>query len=317
MLHLYDFEPATALVCGQILARLALPAKELPDALLYSEKGSEFFEAITQTKGYYLGRCELGIMESQVPEMAECIGAGAVLVEYGSGSSRKTRSLLDALPDIAGYVPIDISREFLLAAAQKIASDYPRLEVLPVCADYEMGFTLPVPAKSFERRVGYLPGSTIGNRPREEACWFLEKIRKDMGERGGLLIGVDLKKDPRIFLGAYNENEPVVNAFVLCALAHLNENYAADFDLEQYRFRSFYNEEHGRVEICIVSLKAQTVQVCGQPVALAEGERILLQVACKYTLAEFEALACKAGWAVRKTWTDRQRYFSVQYLEPV
>jgi dimethylhistidine N-methyltransferase len=314
-LRLYDFEPGTSLVCEQILARLALPVKELPDALLYSQEGSEYFEAVTQTKGYYLARTEIAIMEADVQAMAECIGADALLVEYGSGSSRKTRLLLDALPGLAGYVPIDISRKFLLTAARQIAAEYPSLAVLPVCADYEQVFGLPDPGKAFRRRVGYLPGSTIGNRPPKEACRFLEKIRRDMGELGGLLVGVDLKKDPRIFAGAYNENEPVVNAFIMSALTNLNENFGADFDLEQYRFKSFYNEEQGCVEIRLVSLREQTVQVCGQPIVLAGGERILLQVACKYTVTEFAALAQEAGWQVRQVWTDPRQYFSVQYLE--
>jgi len=314
-MRLYDFEPDTSLVCGQILEKLAAPVKELPDALLYSQEGSQYFEAVTQTKGYYLARTEIAIMEADVQGMAACVGADALLVEYGSGSSRKTRLLLDALPSLAGYVPIDISKEFLLAAARQIAADYPQLEVLPVCADYEQAFDLPAPRRMSRRRVGYLPGSTIGNRPRLEACRFLRKIRQDMGESGGLLIGVDLKKDPRIFAGAYNENEPVVNAFILGALTNLNQNFGADFDLERFRFQSFYNQEEGCVEIRLVSLSAQTVRVCGQPVNLADGEHILLQVACKYTLPEFAALAQEAGWNVRRVWTDPQEYFSVHYLE--
>lgn len=314
-LRLYDFEPAVSLVCAEILERLALPAKELPDALLYSEKGSQYFEDITRTKGYYLTDTEIGIMEREVGAMSKAIGGGALLVEFGSGSSRKTRLLLDAMPDLAGYVPIDISRDFLLDAAGQIAAAYPGLEVLPVCADYEQSFDLPIPGKAFERRVGYLPGSTIGNRPPREACRFLKKIREDMGERGGLLIGVDLKKEPRIFLDAYNESEPVIMSFVLSALTNLNDHYGADFDLEQYRFRSFYNEGQSRVEICLVSQKDQSVQVCGQRFELSDGERILIQVACKYTAPEFAALAAEAGWKVRQVWTDPRRYFSVQYLD--
>ena len=314
-MRLHDFEPDTSLVCSQILAKLALPAKELPDALMYSEEGSKFFEAVTQTRGYYLARTEIAIMEAKVAAMAESIGDGSLLVEYGSGSSRKTRLLLDAMPGLAGYVPIDISREFLKDAAQGIENAYPGLEVLPVCADYEQQFDIPSPKKPFNRRVGYLPGSTIGNRPRAEACGFLAKIRRDMGNGGGLLIGVDLKKDPQIFAGAYNEKEPVVNAFVMSALANLNNNFSSDFNQDQFRFRSTYNQESGRVEICLVSLTAQTVRVCGQAVTLAAGEPILLQVACKYTVPEFAALARDAGWEVRGVWTDPEEYFSVQYLE--
>jgi dimethylhistidine N-methyltransferase len=314
-LQLHDYQPDTRLVCTHILEKLALPAKELPDALLYSEEGSQYFEAVTQTPGYYLARAEIAIMEMANQAIAQCVGGDALLVEYGSGSSRKTRLLLDALPNLAGYVPIDISKAFLLTAAQQIANDYPTLEVLPVCADYEQAFTVPSPAKPLRRRVAYFPGSTIGNRPQEQALAFLQKIRRDMGDQGGLLIGVDLKKDPQLFANAYNENEPVINALIMSALKHLNQAYGADFDLNQYRFKFVYNAEKGRVEICLLSLRDQTPHVCGQAIPLAAGELILLQVACKYTLPEFAKLAGQAGWQVRQVWTDPQDYFSVQSLE--
>ncbi len=316
-IRLYDFLPETSVPCSKILAGMSGSAKELPDALLYSEEGSGYFEAITQTAGYYLARTEIAIMESDVRAMAGCIGKDALLVEYGSGASRKTRLLLDALPSLAGYVPIDISKEFLVTAANQVAADYPQLEVLAVCADYEQHFALPNPARPFRRRVGYLPGSTIGNRPRAEACRFLGKIRQDMGPAGGLLIGVDLKKDPRIFLGAYNEKEPVINSFTLGALANLNQNFGGDFDLEQFRFRSRYNESLGRVEIILVSLAEQAVRVCGSTIGLGDGEEILLQVACKYSVAEFKTLAEEAGWTAAQVWTDPREYFSIHYLESV
>jgi len=316
-IRLHDYLPNTSVSCSKILAGLTGPVKTLPDALLYSEEGSGYFEAITRTPGYYLARTEISIMESDVRDMARCTGTDALLVEYGSGASRKTRLLLDALPGLAGYVPIDISKEFLIDAAGRVADDYPDLEVLAVCADYEQDFDLPAPSRPFRRRVGYLPGSTIGNRPPAEACRFLEKIRRDMGPGGGLLIGVDLKKDPQIFLGAYNEDEPVINAFVLGALANLNRNFGGDFDLEQFRFRSRYNEPLGRVEIKLVSLNDTTVRLCGGTVRLREGEEILLQVACKYSVDEFSTLAAEAGWTAARVWTDPREYFSIHYLEAV
>jgi len=314
-LRLHDFEPATTLVCGQILGKLQQPAKELPDALLYSEKGSRLFEAITQTEDYYLARTEIAILEDAREAMASCIGDEALLVEYGSGSSRKTRLLLDVLPTLAGYVSIDISKEFLLASAQKIADDYPHLEVLPVCADYEQAFVLPRPATSFRRCVAFFPGSTIGNRRPDEARCFLQKMRLDMGPQGGLLIGVDLKKERAVLANTYNEASPLVNSFLMSALENLNQNFGGDLDLTQYRFRFFYDEEKGLVELCFLSLQNQTAHICGRAITFAEGERILLQVACKYTIPQFAALAQEAGWQVRKVWTDAQRLFSIQYLE--
>jgi dimethylhistidine N-methyltransferase len=313
-LSLHDYHPDTTSIREQIVKKLALPNKELPDTLLYSEQGSQYFEAITHTPGYYLTRTEIGIMESSVKEMAKAVGDAALLVEYGSGSSRKTRLLLSAMPTLAGYVPLDISKEFLLTSAKQIAADYPTLEVLPVCADYEQNFTIPTPSKPFTRRVAYFPGSTIGNRTQAKALEFLRKVRCDMGKDGGLLIGVDLKKDTQLLANAYNENEDMAQAFVLSSLETLNRDYGADFDLNQFRFQFHYNSDKGWVEIGIVSLQNQTVQVCGQSVDFSANERILLQVACKYTLDEFADLAHQAGWKVQQVWTDDKQWFSVQYL---
>lgn len=313
-LPLHDYHPDTTAIREQIVKKLALPNKELPDTLLYSEQGSQYFEEVTHTKGYYLTRTEIAIMESSVKEMAQAIGDATLLVEYGSGSSRKTRLLLSAMPTLAGYVPLDISKEFLLTSAKQIATDYPALEVLPVCADYEQNFTIPTPTKPFTRRVGYFPGSTIGNRTQAKALEFLRKVRRDMGEGGGLLIGVDLKKDTQFLANAYNENEDMAQAFVLSTLETLNRDYGANFNITQFRFQFHYNADKGWVEIGIVSLQNQTVQVCGQSVEFRANERILIQVACKYTLDEFADLAHQAGWKVQQVWTDNKQWFSVQYL---
>lgn len=306
---------AAAMLRKQILAKVSLPEKELPDSLLYSEQGSRYFEDVTQTPGYYLARTEMAIMETHVDDIAACIGPNALLVEYGSGSSRKTRLLLDALPRLAGYVPIDISKDFLLAAARQLTIDYPHLEILPVCADYEQTFEAPVPQKPFVRRVAYFPGSTIGNRTHPDARRFLAKTREDMGSGAGLLIGVDLTKDPDLLAAAYNVREQACCSFVLSTLENLNQNYQSDFDLNQFRFQFIYNDEKTWVEIRLRSLCNQTVCVCGQPVAFTEGESVLIQVACKYTIPEFSALAGEAGWRVKRVWTDPRQFFSVQYLE--
>ena len=299
----------------RILAMLSLSEKELPDSLLYSEQGSRYFEDITRTPGYYLARTEMAIMDTHVDEIAACIGPDALLVEYGSGSSRKTRLLLDALPRLAGYVPIDISEDFLLATARQLTVDYPRLEILPVCADYEQMFEVPTPEKRFGRRVAYFPGSTIGNRTHPAARRFLAKIHEDMGAGAGLLIGVDLAKDPELLAAAYNVREQACCSFVLSTLENLNQNYESDFDVNQFRFQFVYNAEKTWVEIRILSLRNQTVCVCGQPVAFARDESVLIQVACKYTIPEFAALAGEAGWQVKRVWTDPKQFFSVQYLE--
>lgn len=298
----------------QVLAGLRQRPKRLACKYLYDERGSALFEEISQLPEYYLTRTELGILGRYGREMAELMGPECLLVEYGSGGSRKTRLLLDQLEHPAGYVPIDISRQHLEATAGQLARDYPGLEILPVCADYTMPFTLPAPGRVARRIVVFFPGSTIGNFTPREAQQFLGQVREVTGASGGLLIGVDLKKDPRILHAAYNDAAGVTAAFNLNLLVRLNRELAGDFVVEQFAHYASYNALVGRIEMYLVSLREQRVQVGGVEIDLECGESIFTESSYKYTLEQFAQVAAGAGFRVGEVWRDEEGLFSVQRL---
>jgi dimethylhistidine N-methyltransferase len=257
-------------------------------------------------------------MKAHVGEMASLVGRRARLVELGSGSSTKTRILLDRLADLEAYVPVDISAEYLARSAARLARDYPRLSILPVSADYSQPFDLPrVPLAA--RTIVYFPGSTIGNLVPADARRFLKLTAGIAGQRGGLLIGVDLKKDPEILNLAYNDPEGVTAAFNANLLVRINRELGADFDLARFRHRAFYDAAEGRIEMQLVSTARQIVRVGPAAFSFAEGEPISTEYSYKYDVGEFERLARSAGYQLRRAWTDEARLFSVQYyvVDPV
>lgn len=288
--------------------------KSIPCKYLYDERGSQLFEQICELDEYYLTRTELGIMRSHAAEMAARLGAECVLVEYGSGSSLKTKLLLERLESPAAYVPVDISRTHLEQTAQRIARRYPQLVVRPVCADFTKPFTLPKIESSARRTAVYFPGSTIGNFGPRDATALLKAIAKLAGEGGGLLIGVDLHKRREILEQAYDDDQGVTEEFNLNILAHINRELDADFQLDQFRHRARFNEEESRMEMHLVSTTEQTVRVDGEEIELAANEAIHTENSYKYTLERFEQLARSAGFSVEKVWCDDDRLFSVQYL---
>jgi len=313
-LALHDFEPEVDRFRDEVLAGLHQAQKAIPCKYFYDEHGSHLFDQICELDEYYPTRTEMAIMCDHVAEMAELLGRGCMLIEYGSGSSVKTRILLDHLCAPAAYVPLDISREHLLRSAAKLAVAYPRLKVLPVCADYTTRFELPPCPRPVARKVVYFPGSTIGNFEPEYALGFLRHIAQTCGAGGGLLIGVDLKKDVRVLEPAYNDARGITAAFNLNLLRRINGELGADFQLDQFRHHAFYNEEAGRVEMHLVSLRAQTVHLADAVIALRPGESIHTENSYKYALAQFAGLAQQAGFKTWKVWTDRRQLFSVHYL---
>lgn len=313
-LRISDFGPELGSFREEALHGLRKPQKELPSKFLYDERGSALFEQISALDEYYPTRVELGIMREHAGEMAEVLGQRCLLVEYGSGSSTKTRILLDHLLQPAAYVPIDISREHLFQAAMALAAAYPGLEVLPVCADYTTDFALPAPTAPAARTVVYYPGSTIGNFDREPALRFLRHIAQVCGPGGGLLIGVDLRKDPVKLHHAYNDWEGVTAAFNLNLLARINRELGADFHLDRFRHYAFYNPREGRVEMHLVSIANQTVHVGDAVFSFEIGESIWTESSYKYRLDEFGRMAAQAGFGVAQVWTDPQALFSVHYL---
>jgi L-histidine N-alpha-methyltransferase len=299
-----------------VLHGLRQPHKELPCKYLYDARGSRLFDAICHLEEYYPTRCELEVLRQHGEELAAALGPGIVLIEYGSGSSLKTRLLLGQLRGPATYVPVDISRDHLMRAAERLRTCFPNLPVRPVVADFTRSFRLPdLPAAA--RRVVYFSGSTIGNFPPDEAVALLAGIRRLCGADGGLLIGVDLKKDVAILERAYNDARGVTAAFNLNLLERINRELGADFDPGRFRHLAFYDTAHGRIEMHLISLAEQDVRIGNARFHFRQGESIRTENSYKFSPEDFAALAGRAGLTVRSVWTDEGGLYSVQYLEPV
>ena len=293
---------------------LALKPKRLPSWLFYDEAGSALFERICEQPEYYLTQCEIALMAEHAASMAEVLGSDVRLVEYGSGSARKTDILLRQLASPATYVPVEISPEALRGSVARLGAAFPDLPIQPLYADFTRPLRFPIPPRAPRRTVVYFPGSTIGNFENRDAVALLRKIRNEMGDGGGVLVGVDLKKDPAVIEAAYNDRAGVTAAFTLNMLARLNREIGSDFVLSQFDHRARYNPMAGRIETHIVSRCAQQVRVGRASVALREGEAIQVEYSCKYSLDDFAAIAARAGLEVARVWLDPQRMFSVQYL---
>ena len=298
-----------------IVAGLSQYPKSISPKYFYDRRGSKLFDQICNLPEYYLTRTELAIMKDCVAEIADLVGPCASLIEFGSGSSLKIRLLLQHIPELAAYVPVDISREHLVAAANAIAADFPSVEVLPVAADFTHPFDLPNPKVMPVRNVVYFPGSTIGNFSPEAAYALLQVMHHEAGENGGLLIGIDLQKDVAVLERAYNDAAGITAAFNLNVLRHLNNAFGADFDLSEYRHLAQYNEDKGRIEMYLVSQSDQTVSIDDHIFHIEEGERILTEHSHKYTIEGFTELASSAGFRMNKWWTDDNRMFAVCYLD--
>ncbi len=311
-IELIDYCPETDTFFDEVREGLARPQKAIPSKFFYDVRGSRLFDRITELPEYYPTRTEMDILRRYLDEIVRRIGPRCLLVEYGSGSSRKTRILLDHLDDPAGYVPIDISREHLLRSARTLRKAYPGLAVRPICADYTTSFDLP--ALGGARPVVFFPGSTIGNFTPEQATAFLARIAGIVGPGGGLFIGVDLQKDVSVIEAAYNDAEGVTEAFNKNLLARINRELGGTFDLDQFAHRACYNAEHGRIEMHLVSRADQCVRLGRLRIPFQQGETILTEYSYKYRLDDFAAIARAAGFDVEQVWTDDRQYFSVQGL---
>jgi dimethylhistidine N-methyltransferase len=287
--------------------------KSISPKFFYDHAGSKLFDAICELPEYYLTRTELEIMRTSIQEIVLLIGPQASLIEFGSGSSLKTRILLEHLQDLAAYVPVDISQEHLLLAAERIGADFSAIEVLPVVADFTQPFELPTPKTMPIRNIVYFPGSTIGNFSKDAALGLMTVMHHEAGENGALLIGVDLQKDRSTLVRAYNDSHGVTAEFNLNILRRLNHEFDATFDLEQFSHRAVYNEAAGRIEMYLDSRSDQIVSVGGEEFYFAQGESILTEHSHKYTLDGFRDLVLAAGFRVEKVWIDDQQLFSVQY----
>lgn len=296
---------------AHVVEGLSKPRKALSCKYLYDARGSALFEEITRLPEYYPTRTELAILDRAVPELAGWIDPGATLVEYGSGSSTKVRRVLDALRAPASYIPVDISRDHLIGAAEGLARDYPGLSVTPVCADYTRTFELPAAEGP---RLGFFPGSTIGNFAPESALRFLRGVAAELGTGAFFLVGVDLQKDRRVLEAAYNDRHGVTAAFNLNLLERMNREAGGEFRPEAFRHHAPYNQRLGRIEMHIVSREDQDVAVAGRRFAFAADETIHTENSYKYTLEGFARMADKAGFETARFWCDGSALFSIHLL---
>jgi L-histidine Nalpha-methyltransferase len=290
--------------------------RQLSPVWFYDELGSFLFDSICELPEYYLTRTELQIMQAHAADMAHHIGPDAAIIEFGSGTSTKTRLLLNQLEKPAAYVPVDIARDHLLTAASAIQRDYSALRVIPICADFTRPFDLPASVYAARRRAVYFPGSTLGNFAPEQAQELLQRMRQMIGANGAVLIGIDLKKDPRILERAYNDRAGVTAEFNVNALRHLNRELGTDFDLEAFEHTALWVEDLSRIEMHLISKRDQEVHVGDETVHIEKGEHLTTEFCHKYTLESFADLAATAGLSVSRVWMDAEKKFSVQLLEP-
>jgi len=296
-----------------LLQALAQRPRRISPKWFYDARGSQLFDRICELPEYYPTRTELGILTRRAGEIAHHIGPGAEIVEFGAGSLVKVRLLLDALASPRRYLPIDISGEHMEGAARVLRADYPGLAVQPIVADYTRPFALPARLPGQGRRVGFFPGSTLGNFEPEEALAFLQQAARLL-RGGGLLLGVDLVKRPELLHAAYNDAQGVTAAFNLNLLARANAELGADFDLAAFDHAAFYNAPMHRIEMHLQSRRAQSVTLQGRRFAFEEGETLHTEYSHKFTLDGLRALAVRAGFGIGPVWTDPERLFSVHWL---
>ena len=306
-------DTATTEFATDVVAGLTATPKRLLPKYFYDGAGSALFEQITELPEYYPTRREIGILEEHAGDIAALIPPGAALVEFGSGSSTKTRKVLSTAASLAAYVPVDISAQFLQQQAAELRREYPKLAVLPVAADFTKPFELPDPVRIMPR-VGFFPGSTIGNFEPHEAAAFLRHAGRILGRGATFIVGVDLIKDTQVLQKAYNDPQGVTAKFNLNLLARINRELGAKFNLECFEHHAFFNRERSRIEMHLASLKRQRIKVCGECIDFRAGETIHTENSYKYSVASFGALARGAGWTPTTVWTDPDNYFSVHTL---
>src|SRR5262245_6668330 len=287
--------------------------KHVPAKYFYDAAGSRLFERITEVPEYYPTRCELRILRRHAADIANMIPAGAALVEFGSGSSRKARILLKAAASkLAAYVPVDICGEMIEQEAAELRTDFPELKVLPVTADICNAFELPAAAKDASARVGFFPGSTIGNFEPHEAAGFLRNAANILGRGAVLIIGFDLVKSAHVPNAAYNDAQGVTDQLNLNLLTRINRALGGTFPLDTFEHHAFYNRERHRVEMHLASLKRQKVRVAGDTIDFRAGETIHTENSYKYSIESLSALARGVGWLPAAAWTDSRKFFSLQ-----
>jgi dimethylhistidine N-methyltransferase len=297
----------------EVLSGLSRPGKTLPCRFFYDARGSELFEKVTRLPEYYPTRAETAILKAHAKEMAAGMPDGGVLMEFGSGSSLKTELLLERLPRLGAYVPIDVSQSALAGARRRLAARFPWLDVRPIVADFAYPVALPAEL-AWRHKTGFFPGSTIGNLMPVEASRLLRVLRAALSSGGRLIVGIDLKKDAGRLVRAYDDTAGVTAAFNLNLLVRINRELGANFDLRAFKHRAVYNAREGRIEMHLVSLKDQSVRIRGRRIPFRAGESIHTENSYKYSIPQFQDLARSADWRPTRVWTDPRGLFSVHEL---
>ncbi|MDR6989980.1 L-histidine N(alpha)-methyltransferase [Luteimonas sp. 3794] len=313
---LTDLRPQPDDIAADAIAGLSAAPKTLPSKYFYDAEGSRLFEAITRQPEYYLTRVELALMEAQMASIAQAVGDGVHVVEFGSGSGRKTELLLDGLQAPVAYTPIEISRTALMDSVTRLGQEFSDVQMLPVCADFTRPVSLPRADRPAQRTLVFFPGSTLGNFSDDEAIRLLRSMRDTMGDDGCALIGIDLDKDPAIIEAAYNDQAGVTAAFTLNLLTRLNREIGSDFEIDGFRHRAVYARERMRIETMLVSERAQTVRIGEHAFDFGAGEVMHVEISQKYTDASFSALAARAGLRVTHGWNDGNDRFGLRLLQP-
>lgn len=307
----HDYLPKEDSFRSDVLKGLSLETKTLSPKYFYDQRGSELFEQICQQPEYYPTETEIGILRENRAEIAKLSGTGCELVEFGCGASKKIRVLLEGLRPKT-YIGVDISRDFLIESTNKLSNDYPWLEVHGLCADLCEPITLSGTPKG--QRLGFFPGSSIGNFEPDEAIDLLRNFKSLLGTGGTLLIGVDLKKDHQTLTAAYNDSAEVTAQFNLNVLERMKNELDAVVNVSAFEHLAFYNGRLGRVEMHLVSTQPQNIEIDGEAFLFEEGETIHTESSYKYSVAEFQALCWRAGYEALRCWTDEDALFSVHLL---
>ena len=296
-----------------VLAGLSAPIPAVPARWLYDRRGSELFEAITRLPEYYLTRTEVSLLEAHCPEVADVAGTGDAVIEFGSGSSAKTPILLRAIAPSA-YVPIDISGDFLVESAATLQEEFPSLPVHPVEADFMRPITLPQ-AVGGATKLGFFPGSTIGNLVPRTAVDLLRAMKDTLGEGSFLLIGMDRIKNPEILLEAYDDAAGITAAFNLNLLHRINAEIGGTIPVASFRHRAVWNDRMSRIEMHLEALDDVTFEVSGRSFSFARGATIHTENSHKYGMRDSRLLLRAAGWGVCREWTDADERFALILAE--
>jgi dimethylhistidine N-methyltransferase len=306
--------PESSDFLADVLAGLLSNPRTLPCKYFYDERGAELFQKICELPEYYITRTEIDILDRNRADIASQLGPKVELIGLGTGAGTKTRILMEALKDPAVYIPVDISEKQLRESTPLFRKIFPNVEILPVCADYLQRVPLPSRCHNAERNIVYFPGSTIGNFEPDEAVEFLHRIVNVCHGGGGLLIGVDLKKDRQVLEAAYNDRAGVTAQFNLNLLERINRELGADFDLDHWRHQAIYNSKDGRIEMHLVSDIDQFVHLTEHEFHFAGGDKIITEFSYKYAPDEFATLAGKSGFEFARMWTDDRRLFGLFYF---